>query len=390
MSDGHNLILLKKSSVNSNDNGNEHYILNNKYNSSQYIFYIKWGLYGGFQKKYCFICCILISLTIYLYSIGIALAQFVIQNGLCTPFELCYLAIQIQSFTLYILGIIALFRNVKIKQLYKPSPKLHIILISQILLPFISGFITLLDEKDWRLTDASHGKIMEIVSFCLDLLRYWQIVCIAIIFYGALNTFPDKMKQFDLNVVGNDNINGLLSSQYNPISLESLDHKIFMKEFNNMTMDYRVLLNRFKIFITVYSAFVAISWFLMIWTIVWQLTPSPCNVSGYWYYTHYALEIIFYCDLLLVIIWGLMRNHSLIVKYRNMFRIKTMIKHSDTQLIGERNIISNYLDTLVFYESPFRIFGVIPTPTKLFWCTTSIILPLTWQIYKVSTAGTNI
>ena len=76
----------------------------------------------------------------------------------------------------------------------------------------------------------------------------------------------------------------------------------------------------------------------------------------------------------------------MIARYRNLFAIKVIVKN--THKTVERESISTYLDMMVQHQSPFSVFGITPTPQKLFWITSSVMVPLMWQIYRVSTAGT--
>eukprot|EP01084_Bolivina_argentea_P174101 301572_1 len=116
----------------------------------------------------------------------------------CASLDINICILQIQSALLYFYGLWALRHKWIDSQItYKPiSLRLWIFIVLITLLPWITGFTTVVDNENWEFGSGIISHIEEIGLYTVDIIRYWPPVAIVIILYGHLSIFADNMKEF--------------------------------------------------------------------------------------------------------------------------------------------------------------------------------------------------
>ena len=334
--------------------------------------------------------CIFVVFCAYnLYSVIMSVSwlhRFLIHDP-CFPLQVAVLLMQLTSFMAYIFAFKALHPSTfQIDNFcVKPNRKTTALFIIPLIIVYLSGIATVCDYKgysEYNGLQSIEYMIFIIGSEIFDGIRYVQLMVVSFIFHQILSSFPTKMISFDLHRLFGSN--GPMKSA-EIIECESMNHKSFMIPFSRMIAAYRMMEKQFWSFLVVLFVLNVLIWIGLLWNVVWRVDrEAPCSTNSVLLDIHFGVEILYFVFMWIVLIWKLTLNQSLLRKYRNEFNTKVVV--SDIQFSSEKLIIYHYLDTVVNDDSPFKIYGFTPSPSKMAWLLTAILGPMTYNVYRYAAA----
>ena len=188
------------------------------------------------------------------------------------------------------------------------------------------------------------------------------------------------------------------------IVCSEIDHRSFMESFNKMIAEYRIMLKKFQMFLTALFVCNVLTWICTLWNLIWTFSDGTTCVmqrNMHWEYGHFVVEILFFLLMWMVPIWRLQVNQSMVSRYRDDFVTKIVIKKEKGRMSTaskcpncegrginsminqhEKLMIKEYLDVIVDNRSPFKIYGLTPTPSKIVWLFSVILGPLTYNTFR--------
>jgi len=292
--------------------------------------------------------------------------------------------LQLTSFLAFIFGFKALKRTMInfTDPLTKPSRGLLIGLLIPTVISYVSGVIAFLEYKQHPGSQQGTNVLYLVflnLSNIIDVIRYLQLMVITLILYQILQSFPAKMKSFNLPMIFQNDAH---RDYGDIIQFESMNHKLFKKSFNRMIGKYQFIMKEFQSFLMVLFICNVLTWICSLWNVQWRADVHDvrCTTKAWLEYIHFALEILFFVWMWMVLIWRLKDNQTLIRQYRDDFNLYMVTE--DERKSYDMMIISQYLNTITEHRSPFKIYGFAPTPSKIAWLISVILGPMTYNVIR--------
>lgn len=163
------------------------------------------------------------------------------------------------------------------------------------------------------------------------------------------------------------------------LSSRDLNHNSFQMEFNALINEYRVILEPFQTFMLWSMVGNLILWGINIWALIWRI-KEICEIDAWLWVIHYVTEMLWFELMWLLLLWKIWRNQSLMRKYRDDISAKVVMAEIETS--HEKQLIIDYLDTIIHQRSPFMIYGFTATTAKMVSLFSAVIIPMTIAIFN--------
>ena len=373
-----------------------------------------WSLFTGFNVEVT-LCCNLaiywtwIWIVFHIINCGVTLVMFVSHppnphKPWCSVYEINVILLQCQSCILYLCTFYIMKDELFIGHLscvskyHKDNHKFcfraNCLGWLSVLIVSVTEFVQAGDPHGWKF--GPHGQCLEFTLACFDTWRFFQCVVTFFFIYGMCQQHMLLICIFMTSVCYDmilyiayldgfkQAFNEFIESHFEGTTQEELDQVIeigdvsmtkFKKDYHEMTKRFKVFIEHWEYFITLYGILNGISVILLCIAIIKNYLGIGCNLPAT-YLIHSTSETSFQFIYGLLLGFKLNCNHNLIPNYKEKFQKWVIIKN-----LAAMSCVQDFLEN-ESAEGPFAIWTIPPSNQILIIFASTCFIPTVLHIWS--------